>query len=52
LLRRFTPRNDTLLNAFVLVEVCTDKDVEFNLTNSVEGQAFSPQMIRNEGAER
>ena len=39
-------------NAFVLVEVDTAKDVEFNLTNSVGGQGFSPQMIRNKGAKR
>ena len=34
------------------VEVCTTKDVELILANSVEGQAFSPQMIEDKGAER
>jgi hypothetical protein len=39
-------------NAFVLVEVCTAKDVKSILVHSVEGQAFSTQMIGDKGAER
>jgi hypothetical protein len=38
-------------NAFVLVEVYTAKDVKFILANSVDRQAFLPQMIEDKGAE-
>jgi len=38
-------------NAFVLVEVYTAKDVRFILARSVEGQAFSAQMIGDKGVE-
>jgi hypothetical protein len=48
----FGPHQTMRLNEFVLVEVCTAKDVEFLLAHSVEGQAFSPQMIGNKGVKK
>ena len=33
------------------VEVCTTKDVKFILAESIEGQDFTSQMVRNKGAE-